>query len=79
MSSELVFYILTAAEKPVAAVSMRYDCKTAVYGKCALLSVVFEDGHTVEGCGCTIFGALHALMEESGKHPGYFGIWKNLD
>lgn len=79
MSSELVLYIMAAAVKPVSSVSMLYDCKAAVYKKCVLITVIFADGHSVDGCGCTIFGALHALMAESKKHPDYFGIWKNLD
>lgn len=79
MSSELVFYLMAAARKPVATIDMTYDCAAALGQKCVLLTVRFEDGKTVQGIGCTIFGALHGLMAEGRKLPDYFSEWKALN
>lgn len=79
MSSELVFYILSAARLPVHAVSLTYDCDAGLYDVCTRLVVRFQDGHENEGRGCSIFGALRNLMTATRTDPDYWREWKRLN
>ena len=79
MSSEMVLYILSAARKPVSTISLTYDCEARVNELCAMIEVLFQDGHEAIGAGHTIFGALRHLMVNTRADSLYWQKWNELD
>lgn len=79
MSSELVLYILSAAHKPVSTISMTYDCEARLNELCAMIEVLFQDGHEAFGAGRTILGALRNLMLNTRSDIDYWQKWAELD